>query len=507
MMERHGQHISDCDVLVIGGGGAGMAAAIEAADYGRRVVLLEKNPALGGSTAWSVGSISATNTAQQQARGIVDHPDAHFEDLEALAGAKANRDNRALRRLLVDNTTEMMRWLEGHGLVFVGPNEEAPHRLPRMHNVLPNSRAFPDRLGRACRKAGVDVRLSMAATELLFDNGSVCGAAARDGDGVEHCIYVRGGVVLAGGDYSASAELKERFASAEAATLEAVNPTANGAAIQLGLDAGGDVVNGDILRGPTMRFIPPTRESFVRRLPPNRTLARLLKWSLGTLPAFMQRPFAMGFLTTALGPSPNLFKAGAILVNRRGERFCDELDNPGPVVPQQPERLAYIVLDGAIAEKFRAWPYYVSTAPGIAYAHLDDYRRNRPDIYHSAADIVGLATRLDVPPANLAHAIAATRQQDDGAPAPPLGAGPFVALGPVRSYVVFTDGGLRVSERLEVIGRDGAPIAGLYAAGSTGQGGLILEGHGHHLGWAFISGRLAGRAAASEVAACIPAGT
>ncbi|MFT7575852.1 MAG: succinate dehydrogenase/fumarate reductase flavoprotein subunit, partial [Alphaproteobacteria bacterium] len=169
------QAATACDVVVVGGGGAGMAAAIEAASHNRHVVLLEKDASLGGSTAWSVGSISATNTPQQKARGIVDHPDAHFEDLEVLAGAKANRDNRALRRILVDNTTEMMRWLESHGLVFVGPNEEKPHRLPRMHNVLPNSRAFPEMLGRACRKAGVDVRLGTAARKLITEAGRVTG--------------------------------------------------------------------------------------------------------------------------------------------------------------------------------------------------------------------------------------------------------------------------------------------------------------------------------------------
>ena len=76
---------------------------------------------------------------------------------------------------------------------------------------------------------------------------------------------------------------------------------------------------------------------------------------------------------------------------------------------------------------------------------------------------------------------------------------PYYALGPVKSYVVFTDGGLKVSERLEVVREDGSPIPGLFAAGSTGQGGLLLEGHGHHLGWAFLSGRIAGRHAAYAV--------
>ena len=60
---------------------------------------------------------------------------------------------------------------------------------------------------------------------------------------------------------------------------------------------------------------------------------------------------------------------------------------------------------------------------------------------------------------------------------------------------VFTDGGLKVSLQHEVLHSSGAPIDGLYAAGSNGQGGVLLEGHGHHLAWAFISGRRAGEQA------------
>ena len=74
--------------------------------------------------------------------------------------------------------------------------------------------------------------------------------------------------------------------------------------------------------------------------------------------------------------------------------------------------------------------------------------------------------------------------------------GPFVALGPVKSYVVITEGGLKVNGHHQVIGSDDKPIPGLFAAGSAGQGGLLLYGHGHHLGWAFVSGRRAGRHAA-----------
>ncbi len=123
------------------------------------------------------------------------------------------------------------------------------------------------------------------------------------------------------------------------------------------------------------------------------------------LPEAVLRPFAMSFLTTALGPSPELFKNGAILVNRNGERFADELAGPARAVPRQPEKQTFIVFDRKLAQRFTAWPYYVSTAPGIAYAYLDDYRRNRADIYHESATLEGLARSMGVPPDALARTL------------------------------------------------------------------------------------------------------
>jgi fumarate reductase flavoprotein subunit len=79
-----------------------------------------------------------------------------------------------------------------------------------------------------------------------------------------------------------------------------------------------------------------------------------------------------------------------------------------------------------------------------------------------------------------------------------FGVGPYVALGPVRSVFVHSEGGLAVDEQHRVLDGRGGAIAGLYAAGATGQGGLLLKGHGHHLAWAFVSGRRCGRFAARE---------
>jgi succinate dehydrogenase/fumarate reductase flavoprotein subunit len=486
------------DVVVVGGGGAGLAAAAEAARLGRSVVLMEKNARLGGSTAWSVGSISVTNSPHQLARGIRDTPQAHYEDLGLLAGAYAPRDNLPLRRILADNTRDMFEWLRGLGLEFAGPMIEPPHRCPRMHLVLPNSRAFPHHLGRHCARLGVDIRLNMPVERLLLGNGRVTGVHARHVRRSSIEIRARGGVVLAAGDYSAGRELKARFAGEEVAALEAVNVTATGDGHRMALEVGAVVVNGDIVRGPIMRFVPPSQERWIARLPPWRWLARSMRLAMDRLPEAWTRPFAMSFLTTALGPSPELFKSGAILVNRSGERFVDELSAPARAVPRQPDKLAYIVFDHKLAQRFTAWPYYVSTAPGIAYAYLDDYRRNRGDIWHESSSVEGLARGMGVPPEALARTFGDYNSAARGT-RPALDSAPYYALGPVKSYVVFTDGGLKVTERMEVTSENGAVIPGLYAAGSNGQGGLLLEGHGHHLGWAFISGRIAGRNAAFEV--------
>lgn len=487
------------DVVVVGGGGAGLAAASQAARLGRAVVLLEKNGALGGSTAWSVGSISVTNSPQQRRAGIKDTPDEHFEDLEVLAGRNARRDNRALRRLLVDNITDTFAWLESLGLVFVGPNPEPPHRYPRMHNILPNARAFPAALGRHCRRLGVDIRLRTTVRRLTAEAGRVTGVEAEGPTG-RIALRARGGVILAGGDYSASPALLCELASEEAARLSPVNPTATGEGFGLGRAVGARVVNGDIVRGPVMRFVPPRRRPLVQSLPPSPLLAKLMRAVYAHTPRRLMRPFLMRFLTTALGLSPDLLKAGAVLVNHRGARFTDELEGAAHATARQPEGEAFVVLDAAIAERFSAWPNFVSTAPGVAYAYLDDYRRTRPDIFHRAGDLAGLARSMGVDDDALSGAIVAYNTDEHGRRGrPALERAPFTALGPVKAYVAFTDGGLAVDTDLRVLGADDAPIPGLYAAGSNGQGGVLLEGHGHHLGWAFVSGRIAGRNAAFAV--------
>ncbi|MGF7159777.1 succinate dehydrogenase/fumarate reductase flavoprotein subunit [Rhodoligotrophos appendicifer] len=446
------------------------------------MILLEKNPEPGGSTRWSVGSITATGTAHQRARGIVDHPDSHFEDMGKLAGSLANRDNLGLRRLLVDNVPETVRWLRAMGVEFLGPMEEPPHTKPRMHNVLPNSRAYIYHLARRARILGVDIRVNAKAVRIHFD-GDRATAIEAEIAGTLTRVSARRGIVLAGGDYSGNAEMKAALVSEALGPVPAVNPTATGDCQRMVEAIGGEILNGDLALGPVLRFEPPRSRPLYQRIPPAPSLTRFMRWGLERMPASVIRPFVMGFMTTVLAPERSLFANGALLVGRDGEALTLAGRSPGDAVAATPDNTAYIVFDDALARRYDSWPNFVSTAPGVAYAYLADYRRTRPELCHQAETPAALAARIGASPQALAETLKAA-------------SGPVHALGPLHAFVVYTDGGVRVSDTLEILRRDGTPIRGLYGAGSTGQGGLLLEGHGHHLGWAFTSGRLAGGTAA-----------
>lgn len=491
------------DVVVVGGGGAGLAAAIEARKVGREVLLVEKNPALGGSTAWSIGSITSSATPHQIKRGIKDCPADHWADMPGFAGDLASRDNDELRRILCDEVPHAFRWLMECGVRFYGPVAEPPHRKPRMHTVLPNSGAYIYHLQRHARRLGVEILTNTRASALITEGGRVCGVACEQG-GRQREFRARGGVILAAGDFTNSPELKGRFMGPQAAKIEGVNATATGDGQQMAEKLGGEILNGDLALGPEIRFIAPARDTLVRLLPPWPVLAVFMQWALEHMPEAILRPFLMSFLTTALAPSPTLFQNGAILINKQGRRFCDERDRPAYALPDQPDQVAYILIDQRIGTLFSTWPNFVSTAPGVAYAYMPDYRRSRRDIYAEAGSLDELARRLGMDAAALRSTVAeynasveSGQGAGDGAGRPmPLAAAPFTALGPIRSVFVHNEGGLRVDAEHRVLDQGRMAIPGLYAAGSTGQGGLLLKGHGHHLAWAFVSGRRAGRLAA-----------
>ncbi len=482
---------SRIDVLVVGAGGSGLAAAIEAATAGARVLVLEKNAYLGGTTRLSVGSITATGTPHQRRAGVVDSVASHAADLALINGRRPVADNPELRRVLTEETPATFQWLLDLGVEFVGPLPEAPHSQPRMHCVLPTARAYIDRLERRARALGVQIRCGMRVTRLLLDGDRLTGVVAVGESGGEQTLLA-GATVLASGDFSGNAAMVARHVGPAAARARPINPTNTGDGHQMAEAIGARILNGEVAL-LSVRFLPPTTPPLVQRLPPARWLARIMRLAYERLPAAWVRPFLMAFITSALQPVKAIYDAGAILVDREGRRFGDETNAMAETLVNADVAQAWLICDQRIVEQFSAWPHFVSTAPGTGYAYMQDYRRHRRDLWHSAATLPELGRRAGIAADTLASTVAAFNDGDAARRAGPLQQGPFVALGPLQPVLVFTDGGLQIDTAMRVCKDGNLPIPGLYAAGAVGQGGQLLDGHGHHIGWAFASGRLAGR--------------
>lgn len=491
------------DVIVVGGGGSGLAAALSAAQAGGRVLLLERRPALGGTTGIAVGSFTAAGTRMQRSAGISDNPRAHDEDVGKFAPPEIEaRNNVALRRYFLSQAAATFDWLESLGLSFYGPSPEPPNRVPRMHNVVPGAKAYIAALQLALQRLRGEIVCNGAVTELLRDGARVTGVRTIV-NGAPREFQATHGVVLAAGDYANDPQLIGRFKGPQFTVVEGINPYATGDGIRLAEQVGAQLLNMDVTYGPELRFVSPTKKAFQNWLPAGGLSGRILGAIARRLPAALVRAYIKRLLVTWQHPENALFDDGAILVNSRGERFTNERIWPDREldVARQPGKIAYLVLDGRLCERYSAWPHFISTAPDIAYAYVRDYLRLRTDVTMQGSEIEHLAHRRRLDPAVLRRSIDQFNRYVGGAEPDrfgragdlqPLGPGPWVLLGPAKAYFTTTEGGAAVNTNLQVLNAAGDPIPGLYAVGQNGLGGMILWGHGLHIAWALTSGRLAG---------------
>lgn len=485
------------DIIVIGGGASGLAAAIESATCGASVLVLEKGPTLGGTMAWAVGVYASSSTPHQKRADIEDSCEQHFADMDVV-NRTDRPDNLDLRRLLVYGAPDTFHWLLGLGIRFIGPNLEPPQTQPRMHSVIPSAKAFLYYFERRCKKLGVSLSCSVEVVDLIVEGGRVRGVKAKNGKGETAEYHSRHGVIMASGDFAASRTMRSRFFGLSVVNAEAVYKLNTGDGQQIGERYGARIVNGDYATFyiPRMRFVPPNCSSWVLRLPPWPIVSKGIQFGLKVLPQRLMRPFLLKFLTTVLGPELGLFRAGAALVNNAGDLIEVDITSPAHHLALDPANKGYIIFDQKIANIFETPPNAISTAPGIAFAYLNDYRISRQDIYHEANTLFELAGKIGIAPERLRNALQShneTTLYDRK-----LEQGPFYALGPVRGYINVTEGGLAVSDDLRVLDGNDEPIPGLFAAGGAGQGGVLLNGHGHHLTWALVSGRKAAQTALQQ---------
>jgi fumarate reductase flavoprotein subunit len=478
------------DLIVVGAGGSGMIAAAEAARRGLKVIVFEKAPQVGGTTGLSVGTIMAAGSKQQVAAGVKDSPDTHASDLEAICASMGINDDAALRRVLVENVADTVEWLRGIGVNFMAPLPQPPHTVARLHQVMPTSRAYVARLRKHLRELGVEIRLATPVDRLIIKDGAVVGVEARGPSG-QIVAHSRAGVILASGDMGGDPTLMRKYMKNWAEGVEVYNPLNTGDGHKMALTIGAGIIPRKDLGFETaahIRFVKPRRD-LLQKMPPWPMLTRAMVWAMKYAPKAMIRPIMMRFLTTVLGPDAGVFKQGAILVNKRGERIGRENDAPNILIPQQPGGVAYLVFDDKFATKFSSWPNFISTAPGVAFAYVQDYRAARPDLFKIGATPADLALVAGFDASKFAAAIEGANL--DRSDESKLSSGPFYALGPLKTWVLVAPVGLSVNTKFEVLTNEGDVIPGLYAVGHTGMAGFTMTGHGHGLGWAFTSGRLA----------------
>lgn len=488
--------VEHVDLIVVGGGGAGLMAAVTAAESGMKVALLEKGQQLGGTTALSVGSISASQTSYQVAAGIEDSPASHEADLKAATERFKIEDDPALRALLAEHAGETVEVLKRLGVVFLGPFPQPPSSADRMHQVVPTSKVYIQRLKSACRRLAVNILLGCRVRTLIVEAKRVAGVLATHASEDELRLRSKHGVILATGSMEANEALLRQCIRSWPPNIPPWNPLATGDGHVMACEIGARVVHRPDM-GPEhvmrMRFIAPPRNSLLQSLPLGRRATVFMAWAMKRLPSTLTRPFIMSFITAALRPDPAIFKAGAILVNKQGKRVGGETGIAELSLAQEETRECWLILDERLATKFSRWPHFVSTAPGVGYAYLPDYRRSRPDLYVAASTARELATKLGIeaePLLATLHKVNGQRDEENR-----LLDGAYYALGPLKLWGLPAPVGLAVDTKLRVLDQEDNPIIGLFAAGNTGQGRFTVSGHGHGLAWAFTSGRLAAAAA------------
>lgn len=493
----------EADILIIGGGAAGLAAAVRASEHGVSTILVEKEENLGGSTLLAVGSITAAETILQEKAKVKDSHKLFFEDLgkaaELLGLSVRFREDEEMFKLYSKEAGKTVNWLIELGLTFHGPMIEAPHSLPRMHNIIPSSLAYINVLRKVAENNGAKILLGVKAEELMLKDNKVTGVKGKSIDGGEYNIKAKA-VVIATGNYSSNYELKSIALGEEVAKIEGINPKATGDGILLGMKIGADIKNMDVMIWcPEIRFIQYKGELLPKFLAKGG-LPKFINFLLKFLPTPILTSYIVKLASIHTAPSSKIFEEGAILINKNGKRFVDENSSMRKLAIEASKQLdgeVFILFDEKIAKKFNQWPYYVSTFPGIAYAYLNDYEKHRKDVFAKVKDLEELSVK-GINILNLKKTISeyneSVRIGKDiitGKSRLPtmIDTPPYYCLGPLKPYITVTEGGLKINTRCQVISKKGEIIKGLYAAGDSSAGPLAVT-HGIHIGWALTSGRL-----------------
>ena len=434
------------DVVVVGGGAAGIGAAANAKDAGASVLLIEKQGRMGGNTMISGGLIYATGTSFQAEAGVEDSVDALVDYWYTRAEGNADRD---LLTLVAEKSNETIEWLQAGGVTLGNLSTSGISPVPRMLSAGADGSGFILPMTETIKNKGVDIRMETAATALLTDEtGAVVGVEALAADGHKVTIHAKS-VVLATGGFDGSQTMMRKYAPEYADEFFYANPGNTGDGINMAIAVGADTVfKGGVIG---LRGIVPT--SFA-------------------------------------DPTNGLVWMPYLMVNEYGERFVNEsTDYPIIHTELAKQHHSYLIFDGTQgnAEMFGSLFEDGYAFTGATLEELADAMLVNKDAFLNTVARYNELKGQDDP--------------DFGKPAAAMigvGEGPYYAVR-VRPATIGSMGGVKIDLDMHVL-KDGAPIPGLYAAGACANGDFFYKEYpasGTSIQMCFTTGRIAGTNAAA----------
>jgi len=468
------------DVLIIGAGISGLSAALEAAQAGRSVLVVDMLSVFGGHAIISTGGLSIVDTPLQRKRGIADSPDLAFSDFIAWG----EDSNEEWVRYYVDHSSEeIYDWLTDLGAQFTAAVPPPGNSVPRYHFirgqglglVMPIYRAVLD-------QPQVSFRFSTRADELIRQDGRVVGIQATDLRTDETLKLFAGTVLIATGGMQSDLDAvrenwRKDFPEPEQLLAgSGWNSRGSGLELARGIDAKIERLDHQwnyVTGIPDPRYPGQSRGLSVLQVPPGREV-----W-----------------------------------VNTNGERFVGECTSPRDnlsVMLDQPGDSHWVVFDA------RGRKSFIVSGSGWTKQRTEQLIFGNPDLVKTASSLVELAAEMEIDADQLAQSVAGynalveeaaeNAELQAGEPAlcdgaKKIGQPPYYA---VKRFILSrkTMGGIRIDAAARVVDSNGSIIPGLYAAGEASgfagiNGRAALEGT--HLGPSIVTGRMAGRQMAAEL--------
>jgi flavocytochrome c len=468
------------DVAIIGGGGAGIAAGIEARDAGARIIVFEKDSAPGGAAAISGGGCLIAGSPLQKQHGIHDTPDLAFADWIAWGGPSA--DQVWARYYIEHSLHDLYHWAESLGARWSDLKFQEGNSVLRWTRTENNGLGLMTQLIQGLRQKGGEIASDVEVTALKRENGCIVGFDGRNAKSGEFVSVRAKTVVIATGGFNSNVDMVMEFSPALAGSriLEGSGRGSTGSGHQLIRQVGGYLTHMDhiwfyVYATPDYRD-PAQRRGVVFRLVP-----------------------------------------GNIWVNQQGRRFHNEGMSGGnsasPALMAQNPRHAWAIMDTPMTANMEVADPYYRDGDKVARDKVVEMLNNSPFI-QKADTLPELAAKIGVD----AEAFLATVERYNKACAQGLDAEPEFGK-PLKASKAFDTppyyavqifplarknfGGVKTDLQCRVLDKHFEPIRGLYAAGEVaGMAGGHINGRagleGTMLGPSVFSGRVAGGWAAQE---------